>query len=299
MRRLLCLLPLLATSALAQPVDTERGATHTVTVAPGDALLVRLANLRYGPASDGVSVAIVQPDGAVLDEDAEWEPGVSLRLFEEAGRHVPDAQPGTWTVTFSDEASGAQEALTVELIAAPALPFSLHEAAQYGDLAALRRAIEAAEYGVDETNGRYETPLMAAADAGHAEAVRMLLAAGADPDAMAGTDGGGYQMTMSLQRPLHFAAGAGHAEVVALLLDAGADPNPTDAQGMTGSPLAAAVYGAHPETVRLLLAHGADASALDEEGRTTAELAAELAEAEWTDEADRPALREIARRLGE
>ena len=294
---LILLAAALTVPASAQPVDTERGATHTVAVAPGDALLIRLANRAYGPASDLVPVAIVQPDGAFYDE-SETDPGVSLWLSAEAARYLPAAMPGTWTVRFSDEPTGAYEALTVELVAGtPAL--SLHEAVQFRDTAALRAAIDAAGFGVDAPNGRYETALMVAADAGHVDAVRMLLDAGADPNALAGTDGGGYQMTMSLYRPLHFAAGSGHAEVVDLLLDAGADPNPTDAQGMAGTPLISAVYGGHLGVVTRLVARGADAGARDEEGRTAAELAAELAEAEWTEEGDRPTLREIAALLAD
>ena len=295
--RLFALALLLPAVAVAQPVDTERGATHTVTVAPGDALLIRIANRLYGPASDPAPVAIVQPDGTVLDEDPEFPDfrGVSLRLLAEHTRVVPEAAPGTWTVAFLDEETGAREALTVELIAAPVLPFSLDEAAYYGDLAALRAAIAAAEFGVDAPNGGHRTALMVAAGEGHAEAARLLLDAGADPNAMAGTDGARYEMTMTLDRPLHDAAGSGHPGIVAMLLEAGAEVDVQNAFG--GTPLHSAVYGASLDSVRLLLAAGADASVEGEEG-TPAALAARLAEADWTEDADRPALREIARLLG-
>ena len=101
MRPLLLAL-LLSGSALAQPVDTARGEPHTVEVSAGDALLIRVANHRYGPASSAVPVAIVQPDGAVLDEQ-EYEPGVSFYITTGTSRVVPDAQPGTWTTTFLGE----------------------------------------------------------------------------------------------------------------------------------------------------------------------------------------------------
>lgn len=292
--RLAVLALCLAPAASAQPTDTARGATHTVTVAPGDGLLIRLENEMYSAASDPAPIAIVQPDGAVWDEDVEWEPGVSLRLNAEATRHIPDAAPGTWSVTFLDEETGAREVLTVELIAAPVLPFSLHEAASLGDTAALRAAIDAAGGFVDPRNGRQETPLMTAANAGHLEVARILLAAGADPNAQAGSDGSNYEMTMSLKYPLHYAAGQGHAEIVALLLDAGADPNATDAQDIAGTPLISAIYAAHTDVVRLLLARGADPTAMNEEGESASDLAAQLAEADWTEDADRPARREIA-----
>ena len=58
---------------------------------------------------------------------------------------------------------------------------AVHTAAQRGDLKRLRKAIRA---GADvNANGSHFTPLMLAALGGHTEAVRMLLAAGADPTA--------------------------------------------------------------------------------------------------------------------
>ena len=274
---------LLVAPAFAQPVETERGVPHAVEVSPGDALLVRLANLGYGAGSDGVEVAIRAPDGTTLDDASSS--GVSLFLTAEATRYLPEAAPGTWTVTFLGEPSQVPEALTVEFLAAPSLPFSLHEAARFGDLDALRVALDADGGDLDAWDGVYRTPLMVAAAAGHTEAARMLLDAGADPDAVAGTPGASYEMTMTLERPLHLAAGEDH----------GADVDAQDAFGST--PLVAAVYGASVSSVRRLIDAGADVHIEGEEGAAP-ELARELAEAEWTDDALRPALRIIASTLG-
>lgn len=290
--RLVLSLVLLSVTAAAQPVETERGASHTVTVSPGDALLMRFENRSYGPASDAELILIVQPDGEVFERLEVEE--ASVRLLAEHTHVIPDAMPGTWTATFISEPSRYAGHLFVELIAAPVLPLSIHEAARYDDLAALQAAIEQADGRVDEWNGNYMTALMVAAANGSVEAVRRLLDAGADPNAMAGYDSGHYEMTMSLERPLHYAASAGEAEIVTLLLDAGADPNASDAQGMSAPPLVSAVYSADLNVVRRLVAGGADVDAHDQEGRTAAELATDLAEREWTDDADRPVLREIA-----
>ncbi len=291
MRSVLLVLAL-STSALAQPVDATRDGTHTVEVADGDALLIRLANRFYGPASDVVAVTILQPDGEVYGADPEEDPYVSVWLTDERSAYEPRAMPGTWTVQFSDEPTGARERLTLELVAgAPTL--SLHEAVTFHDLDALRAAIERAEGMVDEPNGSHQTALMLAADAGDTDAVRLLLAAGADARATAGTEGGAQTMTMTLETPLHYAARSGHADVARLLLDAGADPNATTAEGYT--PLHWAVYAASLDAVVALLDAGAES--VESESGTPAEIAADQAENEWTDAEDRPALREIARLL--
>lgn len=69
-------------------------------------------------------------------------------------------------------------------------------------------------------------PLCIAALSGEADGVRLLLAAGADPNAIeqpAQEPKPGW--LYSFDSPLHYAAGRGNAESVTLLLDAGADAN--------------------------------------------------------------------------
>ena len=81
---------------------------------------------------------------------------------------------------------------------------------------------------------------------GRTKALRMLLAAGADPDR--GDDNSGSS-------PLHFAASAGHIEAVRLLLESGATPDALDL--FATSPLAQAAQRGHAEVVQALLKHGA------------------------------------------
>lgn len=99
------------------------------------------------------------------------------------------------------------------------------------------------------------TPLGNAVISDDLDYIRLLLDAGADPDAIV--------PVLSQQGPLHFAVTNGSADAIRLLLDAGADPNLADELGFT--PLLYAVSGqeiGNPEVAieiaRLLLAAGAD-----------------------------------------
>ena len=91
-----------------------------------------------------------------------------------------------------------------------------------------------------------------------AEMVRLLVGAGADPNApTAGADPDGYAET-----PLHWAASTDDVDVAAALVDAGADIEALGGTIALGPPLANAVgYGCW-HVARLLVARGARAGAL-------------------------------------
>ena len=93
------------------------------------------------------------------------------------------------------------------------------------------------------------TPLVVAAEKGHAAIVRALLDAGADTD-LAANDGG---------NPLYIAAYYGHEAIVRTLLDAGAGKDLADNDGAT--PLFVAAENGHGAIVRALLDAGADKTA--------------------------------------
>ncbi|MGW9173865.1 ankyrin repeat domain-containing protein [Streptomyces decoyicus] len=123
-------------------------------------------------------------------------------------------------------------------------------AAGDGDAARVARLLGEG-VGVDAPDSEGHTALDLTVRRGHADVVRLLIAAGADPEQRAGE----YQEST----PLCLAAAHGHTAAVRALLDAGAH---TGAQGrMSHAPLVlAATTGdeGHPETVDLLLDHGAD-----------------------------------------
>lgn len=89
-----------------------------------------------------------------------------------------------------------------------------------------------------------------AARRGHAEVVRILLAAGAD--------GKGHEGF----RALHAAATEGHADVVKTLMEAGADLNEVDDYNRSGAPLHQAARGGHLEVIDLLVRAGADVNGM-------------------------------------
>ena len=141
----------------------------------------------------------------------------------------------------------------------------LHAAVAAGDLEACARLIAA---GADvnapseaDPNGSEQgmgyTPLMLAAQKGHAAICKLLLASGAAPDNCTL-----YECTA----PLFLAAEAGHAEICRILLDAGADVQlPTRTMF---SPLMVAAKKGHAEVCALLLEKGADVTEVDNGGNS-------------------------------
>jgi ankyrin repeat protein len=103
------------------------------------------------------------------------------------------------------------------------------------------------------------TALHLAAFFGRAEAVRLLLDAGADPNAV------GTSEQIGPVQPLHSAAASGRLEGVRLLLERGADVNARQGGGFTA--LHAAAASRDMELARVLLAAGADMTAKTDDGR--------------------------------
>jgi ankyrin repeat protein len=141
------------------------------------------------------------------------------------------------------------------LLAAGA-PVGTLEAAALGDVERLRGA------DLSVRGGDGFTPLHLAAFFGGAEAVRVILATGADPDADADNP---FEV-----RPLHSACARGDFECARALLEAGANPNIAQQRGYT--PLHSAAHLDDYELASLLLRHGADRHAKNDEGKLPSDL---------------------------
>jgi ankyrin repeat protein len=139
------------------------------------------------------------------------------------------------------------------------------EAAALGDPERLEVLLDAEPALASAYSGDGFTALHFAAFFGSPDAVRVLLARGAEVDAF----GRGW-MTGSA---LHSAVSRARSDVVGVLLAAGANANVRQSAGWT--PLHSAAHNGDLASVDLLLEAGADPAANNEEGRTVFDLAQE------------------------
>jgi hypothetical protein len=152
----------------------------------------------------------------------------------------------------------------------------LAAAAAADDVAEVRRLLGAGQ-AVDDVGPGGLTPLIAAARAGAVNALRVLLAAGADPNRADNRSSGWVPITHAIRTQ--------QIGSLRALLAAGADPN---GRGRGGDiPLVMAAAEADPGFVALLLAHGADPRA---DGKQGAQVLSKAVSGGALDDIDRPLL---------
>jgi N-acyl-D-amino-acid deacylase len=126
------------------------------------------------------------------------------------------------------------------------------------------------------------TPLINASGNRNLEAVDLLLAKGANVNAVSKTEGLPRIQTGIVEfggwTPLLMAVPFGPTEIVKTLMEAGAKVNVQDYRGFTPLMLAAANDRANPEIVRLLLARSADTQPKTRAGETVSDWAAKFDE---------------------
>jgi len=154
--------------------------------------------------------------------------------------------------------------VVVAALRAAAPPLDVFEATTFGQDERLVRILAADPGAATAISADGFTALHFAAFFGGPAVARVLLDAGADPDAVS-------RNAMAV-RPLHSAVAGGQPEVALALIAAGADPAARQRHGWT--PLHGAADNGLPDVVEALLAAGADPGATNDDGTTARSLAA-------------------------
>ena len=137
----------------------------------------------------------------------------------------------------------------------------LHTASAKGDADAVRRLLASGANPNVKADKR--SPLHLAVERGYLEVVRLLIDGGAEPNVNKGR-------VRPNRTPRHLAVERGDLEAVRLLLEGGADPNiqKSSIRPVARSPLNMAVERRRTDIVRLLLEHGANPNVWDHYGIT-------------------------------
>ena len=201
-----------------------------------------------------------------------------VRLLVDRGADVNIVANGGRTALFLAALSDGS-AETVKLLLAKggnprvvdSLKMTTLAAATFGnDIGTIRQFIEA---GVDVNAAdavQGFTPLMNAAQNGNLEAVKLLLAKGANVNAVSRPPSQKVKngvINLGQTTALMLAA-TGPADVVTTLIAAGAEANAAESRGMTALMLAAATDHGDLQTVKTLIARGADLRATSVDGET-------------------------------
>ncbi len=194
--------------------------------------------------------------------------------FEPGDRFPAESVTGVVSVATGDLSAAGVPAVSASVVGVPAVDLPapdapMADAAMRGDAEAVR-ALLADGADVNAAHGDGMTALHWAALNGNAEIARLLIGAGA----VLGAD-----TRLGAHTPLHVAARAGHGEIVAILAGAGADAAALTETG--AAPLHFAAAAGDVRAVTALLEHGAPVDAQEPEwGQTPLMFAAALGRTE-------------------
>ena len=152
-------------------------------------------------------------------------------------------------------------------------PVDVFEASALGRVERLREILRESPARASEYAPDGFTPVALASFFGQPEAVRVLIAAGADVNAAA-------KNPLKVQA-LHAAVAGRNQEIIKAVLAAGADANAQQQAGFR--PIHEAGTRGDRKLAELLIAHGADPSLPNDAGITAADLAREKGHAEFAD----------------
>ena len=152
-------------------------------------------------------------------------------------------------------------------------PIDIFEAAVLGKVDRIDEILKATPARVSEHAPDGFTPVALAAFFGQIEAVKRLIAAGADVNAAA--------KNPLKVAALHAAVAGGKLEIVRAVLEAGGDPNAQQQAGFR--PIHEAGIKANRALAELLLKHGADPSLTSDDGKSAIDLAREKGHGEFAD----------------
>lgn len=160
-------------------------------------------------------------------------------------------------------------------------PIDIFEASVLGKVDRIQEILKSNPARVSEHAPDGFTPVALAAFFGQLNAVKALIAAGANVNAAA-------KNPLKVQA-LHAAVAGRNLEIVKAVLDAGADPNAQQQAGFR--PMHEAGTNANRKLAELLLAHGADPSLPNDEGKSAIDFARDKGHAEFADwlQTQRPA----------
>jgi ankyrin repeat protein len=141
---------------------------------------------------------------------------------------------------------------------------TFHIAAMGGNVNAVEWLLETYPQSVDLATDNGVTPVVLAAQEGHAKIVKLFCDLNANVNAT---------LKDCNRKAIHQAAQEGHTSVVELLLKYGAEHDPEDIRGVT--PFWSACQGGHMDIVRILLSKGVRSEQIADNGRTPIHQAAQ------------------------
>eukprot|EP00439_Symbiodinium_sp_Y106_P049899 s3159_g6.t1 len=207
-------------------------------------------DIGFGKAA-GVSTALLDPRRRFREGDSSYGADLVIDSLLELPQLL-------WKTFDIPGPLGSTSAQTLARKSEPLPETAACRAAVAGDVAALQ-AMAREELLAADSSGN--TPLVWAADAGKADVVESLLAAGVEVNVK------GYLGNTAVSR----ACRRGHDSVLRVLLSSGTGVDLDEANEKMQSPLHFAAFKQKTEAVRLMLAAGASTTSLDRKGRTPAE----------------------------